>query len=158
MISTTEFDKLRDLALIRHTVAHHAAVVRAVDVPRFLHYKMVPGAGINPPPEFVQSTAAYLWRISRGIQIRVRNRLLDLLRPTLPPNWREAPPTDLVTFVTFFEHFGFIETLNGPGGELPDDEPGRSRAIEERRRVKEVVDARCMQEIEFPSEASVPPI
>lgn len=55
-----EFPKLYDLALVRHTVAHHGSVFRTVDALRFQYYTVVPNTLINPPPDFVRDTAIYL--------------------------------------------------------------------------------------------------
>lgn len=60
LIPPHEFRHLRDLALLRHTVAHHDAVIRAVDQPRFQHFIVQPGRVINLPPTFVKAELHYL--------------------------------------------------------------------------------------------------
>ncbi len=39
-IDPKHFDRFRNLALIRHTVAHHMGVIRAIDVPRYQYYRL----------------------------------------------------------------------------------------------------------------------
>jgi hypothetical protein len=52
-INQAELPKLYDLALIRHIVAHHAALVRPIDAPRFRYWELQKNTQINPPAEFV---------------------------------------------------------------------------------------------------------
>ncbi len=58
-IPASEHAQLRDLALLRHTVAHHGAVIRSVDVQRFQHYIVQPEHLINPPVAFVREVGRY---------------------------------------------------------------------------------------------------
>jgi hypothetical protein len=158
VISPNEYARLRDFALIRHTVAHHASIVRPIDVSRFQYYEMRPGASLNPPPEFVKDCTLYLWQVARSVEIRVRNRLLELLRPDLPENWRRSPPANVLRFIAFFEYFGHIETARRAVSRLPDDEPSRTLVLEERERIQSALVESSLQEIESPTAKSLPPI
>ena len=71
-IPVADYPRLRDLALIRHTVAHHAAVVRPVDLPRFQYYIVRPGQVINPPPDFVQETLRYVSGVGLDVDRLIR--------------------------------------------------------------------------------------
>lgn len=158
VIDVREHNRLRDLALVRHTVAHHASVFRTVDAPRFQYYKVTPGAPINPPPEFVKNTVQYLWQVARGVEIRVRNELLGRFKLGWPSDWRVAPNVELLRFIEFFEDFGFVETSRISVNVLPEDEPARSKVLAERTRIQNSLLESCLNEIETPTSMSVPPV
>lgn len=147
-IPASEYSRLRDLALIRHTVAHHAAVIRQVDVPRFQYYIVRPRQSINPPDEFVRETLTYLYRTGRTIEDAIRHRVFSVILPTLGPDWWATRPPKLMELIEFFDYFGFIETAKGPVGYA---EPGTlqfERMKEEAAHIKAKLFARCIQELQ----------
>jgi hypothetical protein len=146
-ISTTEYSRLRDLALIRHTVAHHAAVIRQVDVPRFQYYIVRPGQAINPPAGFVRDTLSYLYKTGRAIEDSVRVQVFSIVLPTLGPGWWNTRPTKLLQLIEFFDFFGFIETAIGPVGYAEPGTPQSERMKADATHIKEKLVVRCIQEL-----------
>jgi hypothetical protein len=146
-IPTSEYPRLRDLALIRHTVAHHAAVIRQVDVPCFQYYIVRPKQSINPPANFVRETLTYLYRTGRTIEDAIRHRVFSVILPTLGPDWWVAHPPKLLELIEFFDYFGFIETTNGPVGYAEPDTPQYEHMEVEAARIKAKLFARCIQEL-----------
>ena len=147
-IPTSEYPRLRDLALIRHTVAHHAAVIRQVDVPRFQYYIVRPKQLINPPADFVRETLTYLYKTGRTIEDAIRHRVFSVILSTLGPDWWIARPSKLMELIEFFDYFGFIETANGPVGYAEPGTPQHERMKEEAARIKAKLLARCIQELQ----------
>lgn len=115
-ILETEYSKLRDLALIRHTVAHHAAVIREVDVPRFQYFKVTANQQINPPKEFIKKSILYIYNVGRKIEIEIRQSVFSKFIPKLNSDWWISIPEELIGLIEFFDYFGFLETANGPVG------------------------------------------
>lgn len=146
-ISPTEFSRLRDLALIRHTVAHHAAIIRAVDVPRFQYYILRPGQAINPPPEFVRETLSYLYQTGRVIENCVRKRVFSAVIPSLGPEWWKTRPQQLLELIAFFDYFGFIETAIGPVGHAEPGTPQYERMKADAAHIREKLTVRCLEEL-----------
>ena len=146
-ISAAEYARLRDLILIRHTVAHHAAVVRAVDVPRFQYYELRRGQLINPPPEFMRETLSYLYRIGRAIETSVTDRVFSVILPSMGDAWWDKRPTILLELIEFFDFFGFIESTNGSVGYAAPDTAEHARMRAEAARIKEVLIERCIGEL-----------
>jgi len=112
-IAANDLPKLHDLALIRHTVAHHAALVRPIDVCRFQHWEVQANTVINPPVEFVREVSMFLYRTGRSFEQRLSDRLFSEILSGQPSNWHEKP-CDLV--------LALIETFNWFGKLLTDDE------------------------------------
>ncbi|MBI4808127.1 MAG: hypothetical protein HY799_04190 [Nitrosomonadales bacterium] len=146
-ISTIEYPRLRDLALIRHTVAHHAAIIRPVDVQRFQYYILRPQQAINPPAKFVRETLAYLYQTGRVIEDTIRNRVFSVVLPSLEPEWWNTRPTKLIQLIEFFDFFGFIETAVGPVGYVEPGTPQYERMKADAAHIKEKLLARCIQEL-----------
>lgn len=146
-IPTTEFPRLRDLALIRHTVAHHAAIIRPVDVQRFQYYVLRPRQAINPPADFVRETLAYLYKTGRVIENSVRERVFSVVLPSLGSEWWNTRPTQLLQLIEFFDFFGFLETANGPVGYAMPGTPEHDRMKDEAVGIKEELTVRCIQEL-----------
>jgi len=153
-IPASEYSKLRDLALLRHTVAHHASVIREVDVARFQFYSVHAGQSINPPADFVKETLKYLYRVSRAIEISVRNAVFERLLVSLDGGWFNDPPPVMLRLFEFFGYFGFLETANGPVGYIDADSPHFELAKAEQARVRESSIRRCIDELRVPTEAS----
>jgi hypothetical protein len=98
--------KLHDLALIRHTVAHHAALVRQIDVPRFQYWDITANVLINPPVEFVQETTLWLYQIGRRFENEVADRVFSKIISDQPPNWYLAPSNLILELIETFNWFG----------------------------------------------------
>jgi len=147
-IPASEYPRLRDLALIRHTVAHHAAVIRQVDVPRFQYYIVRPGQSINPPADFVRETLTYLYRTGRTIEDAIQHRVFSVVLPTIGPDWWSGRPPKLLELIEFFDYFGFIETTNGPVGYAAPGTVEYKRMQEEAARIKEKLIDRCIQDLQ----------
>lgn len=123
-VPAEEFWHLRDLVLLRHTVAHHAAVIREVDVPRFAHFKIMPGRMINPPPDFVRSELKYLYDMGRTIEMSVQGAVFKKVIATAGAGWSIQPSQEVIELIQLFAYFGYIESTNvtvgysEPGSEL----------------------------------------
>jgi hypothetical protein len=146
-IPSSEYPRLRDLALIRHTVAHHAAVIRPVDVPRFQYYIVRPEQQINPPVAFVRETLMYLYQTGRVIEDAVRHMVFSSILPKLPNGWWTLQPDELTNLIEFFDYFGFIETTNLPVGYVAPGTPEYEERKEESDRIRAKLLARCIQEL-----------
>lgn len=157
-IPREEFSRLRDLALIRHTVAHHAAVVRPVDVPRFQYYTLRPFQTINPPVEFVRETLTYLFNIGRAIEVAVRDRVFKVVMPSLDREWWEVRPAELVHLIEFFDFFGFIEAAIGPIGYVALGTPEYEQMKNDAEKIKERLVVRCIKELRAKFDLSSMPI
>jgi hypothetical protein len=104
----SEHAKLRDLALLRHTVAHHGAIIRSIDVPRFQHYVVKEGQPINPPIIFVREVCDYLYQIGRTFEKAVKNRIFSVIIPRFNPLWWEQQPPILLDLLELFNYFGYL--------------------------------------------------
>jgi hypothetical protein len=72
-----QMSMLHDLALIRHIVAHHAALVRPIDAPRFQYWAIVPNTQLNPPVDFVRDMATLAFSTGQAFENTVRNRVFS---------------------------------------------------------------------------------
>ncbi|GAA4417304.1 hypothetical protein [Acidovorax lacteus] len=142
-----EYWHLRDLALLRHTVAHHAAVIRAVDVPRFAHFIILPGRVINPPPDFVRSELMYLYELGRTIEKAVQSAALSPIIQAAGAGWSMHPPKVLIELIELFGFFGFIETTTLPVGYSEPGSDLRQRQEAEANRIRDVLLQRCIAEL-----------
>jgi hypothetical protein len=110
VIDPSQEPRLTDLAIIRHTIAHHAAVARAIDMPRFRHYRVQPGRILNPPAVFVKDTAYYLYQLGKQFLDNIQKRLFQaLVDPHCPLN-QSSPPAHVVELVELFDYFGKLST------------------------------------------------
>jgi hypothetical protein len=110
--AVADLPKLHDLALIRHTVAHHAALVRPVDVTRFQHWDVQANSLINPPTEFVREVSLWLYRTGRSFETTLTYHLFGKVLPSEPPNWHEKPSPLVLTLIETFNWFGKLITDN----------------------------------------------
>jgi len=143
----SEHAQLRDLALLRHTVAHHGAVIRSVDVQRFQHFIVQPGHIINPPVAFVRDVCSYLYRIGRTFEESVKARIFSVVIPTLSPSWWEQRPPTLLDLIELFNYFGKLVTSNGPVGTPPPGTEMERQMREEGVRVREELIRLCIDEL-----------
>lgn len=147
-IPQAEYPRLRDLALVRHTVAHHAAVVRQVDLPRFQYYIVRANQVINPPEDFVRETLMYVYSIGRTVDEQIRRRVFSVVLPTLARDWALSPPSELLSLFEFFGYFGFIESTTGPVGYSEPGTPAHELMQAESSRIKERLICRCIAELQ----------
>lgn len=147
-IPTSEYPRLRDLALIRHTVAHHAAVIRQVDVARFQYYIVKPKQLINPPVEFVLETLTYLYKTGSTIEDKIRHQVFSAIIPTLESDWQTTHPPKLIELIEFFDYFGFMETAVGPVGYAEPGTPEYERMKKDATHIKTKLLTRCIQELQ----------
>ncbi|HSW64289.1 MAG TPA: hypothetical protein VLH56_13420 [Dissulfurispiraceae bacterium] len=113
-IPESEFPRLYDLALVRHTVAHYGAIFRSVDVNRLLYYEIAPGRLINPPVEFVKETCQYLSKIGRDFEDSVKQRIFSIVLPKLGVEWPTRRPKILVDIIEVFDYLGKLVTSSAP--------------------------------------------
>jgi hypothetical protein len=146
-IPSSEHSKLRDLALLRHTVAHHGAVIRSVDVQRFQHYTVQAGHIINPPVAFVRDVCTYLYGIGRTFEESVKDRIFSKVIPTLGPSWWEQRPPPLLDLIELFNYFGKLVTSNGPVGTPPPGTEMKRQMRDEDVRVGEELIRLCIDEL-----------
>lgn len=144
----SDFPKLDDLAIIRHTVAHHAALIRPIDADRFKFWSMQANALINPPVAFVQTTSHYLYTVGRGFENAVRDRIFSLAIPNEAPDWTEHPSELLLTLIETFNWFGKVL---GDEGESP---PYETHDYEEQLRAanaanRERLTRLCLEELKM---------
>jgi hypothetical protein len=111
-LSVADMPKLHDLALIRHTVAHHAALVRPIDVPRFQYWEIQANALLNPPIDFVREMLLLLYQTGRSFETAVADRLFAGIVAGQPPNWYEAPSELVLALIETFNWFGKLITDN----------------------------------------------
>lgn len=146
-IDPLEYWHLRDLALLRHTVAHHAALTRQIDVPRFRYFIVQSGRVINPPPAFIKAELRYLYQMGRTVERAVQAVVFRKAIGNIGPGWSETPDASIMDLIKFFAFFGYIESTNVPVGY---SEPGSQlRAQQEREsvRIQAVPISRCMADL-----------
>lgn len=146
-IAPKDYWHLRDLALLRHTVAHHAAVIRKVDLPRFRHFIVHPGRAINPPPAFVKAELLYLYNVGREVEAAVRAVVFRKAIAATGSGWSQEPDSRIVQLIKFFAYFGYIESTDVAVGY---SEPGsllRQQQECESERIHSVLVTRCVAEL-----------
>lgn len=142
-----EYWHLRDLALLRHTVAHHAAVIRAVDVPRFAHFLVRPGRIINPPPDFVRSELMYVYGIGRTIEKATRSATFKEVIKEAGAGWSLNPPQAVIELIELFGFFGYIESTTVPVGYSEPGSELRRRQEAEAARIRTSLLQKCVAEL-----------
>lgn len=105
-----DLPKLHDLALIRHTVAHHAALVREIDIPRFRFWAMQANAVINPSVKFVESLSHYLYKAGRQFETAVSDRIFSVVLSEERSDWVRSPSPLVVSLIEVFNWFGLLLT------------------------------------------------
>jgi hypothetical protein len=146
-ISPSEYWHIRDLALIRHTVAHHAATIRPIDVPRFCHFIVKAKTVINPPPDFVKSELHYLYKVGRQIEVSARNAVFAKILASEGPGWSISPSRTVIELIEFFAFFGYIESTNVPVGYSEPDSDLRRRQEVEAARVHRSLIEKCVDDL-----------
>lgn len=154
-IPIIEYQKLRDLAVIRHTVAHHGSVIRPIDVARFQYFIVHPNQTLNPPRDFVEETLKYLWTIGRALEVCVRDAIFAKLLPTFSNDWQQNPPNELIELIEFFDYFGFIESTNVTVGYSELGSELRLQQEVEQKRIKGVLIERCLNDLQHNYSQSV---
>lgn len=146
-IPVHDYWHLRDLALLRHTVAHHAAVIRHVDAPRFRHFRVQPGRVINPPVAFVKAELQYLYRVGRDAEASVRDAVFRQAVADAGQGWSKVPDTRVVRLIELFAFFGYIESTIVPVGYSEPGTPLRQQQEREAARIRASLLARCIGEL-----------
>ena len=146
-VPTTEFWHLRDLALLRHTVAHHGAVIRQVDLPRFTHFIVKPGRVINPPPEFIKSELTYLYKMGREIEKRIRSAVFGKFVTATGAGWLNMLSQELVELIELFAYFGYLESTTFAVGYSEPESELRLRQEAEALRVRAVLLQKCVADL-----------
>lgn len=142
-----DIPQLSDLALIRHTVAHHAARVRSIDVSRFQYWEMRPGQLVNPPVPYVRQLATFLYRTGANFERAVRLAVFRAILPQLPSSWVDEPPELVRELIELFNWFGLLPDDNGaldvPPWDLGYEQAMRDRQEARRRQLVE----RCVAQL-----------
>lgn len=146
-IAAQEYWHLRDLALLRHTVAHHAAVIRQVDLPRFRHFIVQPGRVINPPPDFIKAELLYLYQLGRKVEMAVRAVVFREAIAAVGGGWSKAPDPRIVQLINFFAFFGYLESTTVTVGYSEPGSQVRQSQERESERIQAVLLARCIAEL-----------
>lgn len=146
-IPPQEYWHLRDLALLRHTVAHHAAVIRQVDLPRFRHFVVKPGRVINPPSAFIKAELQYLYGLGRQVEKTVQAVVFREAITAVGHGWSQPPDHRIVHLIKFFAFFGYSESTNVPVGHSEPGSELRQRQECESKRIEAVLLARCIEEL-----------
>ena len=149
--------RISDLALLRHTVAHHGGMVRAIDVQRFQYYDVQANHLINPPREFVLETAQFIYSTGSEYIKRVSTAVFRAAVPPLRPIDPKRPPQKLIELIECFDYLGKLaeSELPPPSQEWyaegrPYDEimEKHQRLLDQRKeRVRQRLIARCVDEI-----------
>jgi hypothetical protein len=145
-LARADLPKLHDLALIRHTVAHHAALVRPIDAPRFQYWDVQANVTINPPIDFVREVSLFLYQTGRSFETAVTDRVFDTIVVHQEPNWHEAPSDLILLLVETFNWFGKLITDNSVHpmpGTANYEEQLRAEGIAARARLTEL----CIDEL-----------
>ena len=112
-LQQVDLPKLHDLAIIRHTVAHHAALIRPVDIDRFQYWSMHPNSLINPPVEFVQNISHFLYQTGRGFEKSVASQIFASVIQYENADWFENPSELILALIETFNWFGNLLTEEG---------------------------------------------
>jgi hypothetical protein len=76
----TKDNRLKDLIILRHIVAHNASYLRQIDVKRFQYYRAEANHIFKPNEQFARETLGYLGKVVSGFQKTVLDRILELLK------------------------------------------------------------------------------
>lgn len=158
-IPAADIPRLYDLALVRHTVAHHGAIIRAIDVPRFQYYAVTAGQLINPPIPFVKETCSYLYKIGSGFTEAIRRKIMTDVMPTLDRAWTTCPPKLLINLIECFNYFGKVVTSSGPSlTSIQSIDDVMTTMKDESERVKQQLLGLCIEDLkaEYASAPAAP--
>ena len=115
-IPETCLPPLYDLAIMRHTVAHHAARVRDVDRDRFRYWSVRAGRPINPPVAYLKKLQMFLYQVGRSFDVAIRNAIFS--RSLSRHGSFGLQRAGLVHLIEVFDYFGHLLTQE-PGDILP---------------------------------------
>ena len=139
--------KLYDLALIRHTVAHHGSVVRPVDIPRFQYWSMKANAILNPPVEFVEETLRFLYQAGRAFELTIQNAVFAKALASVAADWAARRDRNIVTLIELFNYFGRLPSGAARPVPLPTDPDYEARAAEASDAVRDELLAACLEDL-----------
>ena len=146
-IPSHEYWHLRDLTLLRHTVAHHAAVIRHVDIPRFRYFQVQSGHVINPPAAFVKAELQYLYRLGRDAEASVRDVVFRRAVADAGTGWSQKSVASVERLIEFFAYFGYIESTTVPVGYSEPGSALRQQQESEAARIRAALLARCIGDL-----------
>jgi hypothetical protein len=106
-VEKADISRLRDLILMRHIVAHNAAIVREVDQGRFQYYAVPVGISLNPTAEFVRDTTSFISAVARQFIEKIRAVVFQKAFSMLP-DWRDTPCDRINELIAQFDYFGLI--------------------------------------------------
>ena len=106
-------ETLYDLALIRHTVAHHGAIVRPIDAARFQHWAVRPNLRINPPRDIVLAITRFVYQVGRAYELTLRNAVFERALATFSRGCLTQPPPEFLSLLELFNYFGNILPAEG---------------------------------------------
>ena len=113
-ISRTDFPRLYDLTIIRHSVAHNGSIIREIDLPRFQYYIVKANVIINPPVEFVRETCNFLYKTGRQFEEKIREKLFTEVINKLDQGWINSRPKILIDLIELFNFFGKLPPPSNP--------------------------------------------
>lgn len=73
-------NRLKDLIILRHIIAHNASNLRKIDVERFQYYEAEENHIFTPTTQFTRENLNYLTKVVREFQEAIWNRILKLLK------------------------------------------------------------------------------
>jgi len=138
---------LRDLALLRHTIAHHAALIRQVDLPRFAHFIVTAGSVINPPADFVRAELLYVYQIGQKIEKAIRSAVFTKVIAAAGAGWSKQPPAAMLELIELFGFFGYIESTTVAVGYSEPGSDLKRRQEAEAQRVRASLLSKCIAEL-----------
>jgi hypothetical protein len=143
--------KLADLALLRHTIAHHGSVIRPLDTARFSHFHVSPNQIVCPPVAFVLETAKWIFDLGSSFSQRLRTAVFPPVLSELVPIDRDRPPEALKELIEAFGYFGKLATEEDL---LPDPLPNTGDMNElwrwqhaRNQRHRDVLLSRCVDDL-----------
>lgn len=146
-IDPSFFARLYDLALLRHTIAHHGSIIRKIDVLRFRYFEVRAGHLINPPLEFVKETCHFVYQVGRNFELQLQARVFSKITSVLPPTWQVQPPQILIDLIEVFSYFGKIPQDNEPFPMFNDTAELEKRFREKGERYRQRLIGLCLDDL-----------
>ncbi len=146
-VDPAHFPRLYDLALLRHTVAHHGAIIRAIDVPRFQYYEVQEKRLINPPVEFVKETCRFVYSVGREFETKIQDHVFPEIISRLNPSWQERPPQILVDLIEVFSYLGKLLEDNEPVPMIADPVEMEKHIREKGERFRQELIRLCLADL-----------
>lgn len=132
-IYSDEYAKLYDLALIRHTVAHHGSIIRPIDVSRFQYYQVFDNQHINPPVEFLTETIKYLQDVQNQFSNMLESTIFSTILVKIWKNNFLKYPKILKDLIKVFDYFWYIPDIQLPI--IDFSKPFTEKELEKQRKI-----------------------